>query len=128
MKTKLLKNEEDTLFYAWTLVLFLFFSWIPCLTEVVSSWSNTYYYQSLSDGRRLFLALESISKILEKRLQRNLCFRKLFCIYEQSLWNTSGGVCDCIAPLLKCLTSISVNYLLETLWLFMWCKNKIMAK
>ena len=31
---------------------------------------------------------ESISKILEKHLQRNLHFRKLFCICEQNLWNT----------------------------------------
>ena len=31
---------------------------------------------------------ESIKRILEKYLQRNLHFRKLFCIYEQNLWNT----------------------------------------
>ena len=31
---------------------------------------------------------ESIRKILEKHLQRNLHFRKLFCIYEQNFWNT----------------------------------------
>ena len=32
---------------------------------------------------------KSVSKILEKQLQRNFHFRKLFCIYEQNLWNTS---------------------------------------
>ena len=31
---------------------------------------------------------ESISKILERHLQKNLHFRKVFCIYEQNLWNT----------------------------------------
>ena len=31
---------------------------------------------------------ESIKRILEKYLQRNLYFRKLFYIYEQNLWNT----------------------------------------
>ena len=33
---------------------------------------------------------ESISKILEKHLRWNLHFRKLFCIYEQNLWNMPG--------------------------------------
>ena len=73
---------------------------------------------------------ESISKILEKHLQRNLHFRKLFCIYEKNLWNTPvkefffsvyyapGYICDCLqCTTLKCLTSVSVNHL-ETLWLF----------
>ena len=63
MKTKLLKNEEDILFYGWTLkhytntssLLFFFRTWCP--TEVVSSRSNTYSCRSLSDDRRLFPAL-----------------------------------------------------------------------
>ena len=50
---------------------------------------------------------ESISKILEKHLQRNLHFRQLFCIHEQNIWNTPvkdfffsvcytpGYICDC---------------------------------
>ena len=57
MKSKLLKNEEDILFDAWTLTLFLIFSQRWCLTEVVSSRSNTYYCWSLSDDRCLFPAL-----------------------------------------------------------------------
>ena len=56
MKFKLLKNEEDILFYASTLTL-LFFSWTRCPTEVVSSRSNTYSCRSLSDDRRLFSVL-----------------------------------------------------------------------
>ena len=36
---------------------FLFFSWTWCPTEVVSSWSNTYYCRSLSDDWCLFPAL-----------------------------------------------------------------------
>ena len=51
MKIKLLKNEEDILFYAWTLTLFLFFSRTQCPTEVVSSRSYTYFCRSLSDDR-----------------------------------------------------------------------------
>ena len=51
---------------------------------------------------------KSISKILEKHLQRNLQFRKLFCIYEENLWNnlcrdscfsvyhTPGYICGCL--------------------------------
>ena len=68
---------------------------------------------------------ESISKILEKHLQRNLHFRKLFCICEQiHPWRNSFFqfiillvilVIVCNAPLLKCLASVSVNHLLETL-------------
>ena len=42
MKTKLLKNEEDILFYAWALTLFSFFSWTWCLTEGVSRPSQTH--------------------------------------------------------------------------------------
>ena len=119
---------------------------------------------------------ESISKILEKHLRRNLHFRKLFCIYEQNLWNMPGeelffqfiilivifvsaktrvylgillkkkcwrniiwanlfgcpyhanGIKTRLrspvfvivhnAPLLKLLTSVSVNQPLETQWLF----------
>ena len=64
MKTKLLKNEEDILFYAWTLKhyintssLFLFFSRTQCPTEIVSSQSKNYSCQSLSDDRCLFPAL-----------------------------------------------------------------------
>ena len=52
MKTKRLKNEEDILFYGWTLKhyaktssLFLFFSRTQCTTEIVSSWSNKAYFQ-----------------------------------------------------------------------------------
>ena len=68
---------------------------------------------------------ESISKILEKHLQRNLHFRKLFCIYEKNLWNTPVKefffrftillvifVIVCNVPFIKCLTSVSVNHLL----------------
>ena len=62
MKTKLLKNEEDVLFYAWTLTLFLFFSRTRCPTEVVSSRSNTYYCQSVCNDRRLFPALQLAKK------------------------------------------------------------------
>ena len=58
MKVKLLKNEEDILFYAWTLTLFLFFSQTWCPTEVVSSWSNAYYCGLLSNDRCLLAALE----------------------------------------------------------------------
>ena len=55
MKTKLLKNEEDILFYAWALTLFSFFSWTWCLTEGVSSPSqNTCSCRSLCDDWLLF--------------------------------------------------------------------------
>ena len=54
MKTKLLKNEDNILFYAYTMYTIC---WTLCPTEVVSSQSNTYYCQSLSDDRRLFPAL-----------------------------------------------------------------------
>ena len=64
MKTKLLKNKEDILFYGWTVKhytntssLFLFFSWTWCSTEVVSSQSNTYSCRSLSIDQCLFPAL-----------------------------------------------------------------------
>ena len=57
MKTKLLKHEEDILFHAWTLTLFLLFSRTRYPTEVLSSRSNTYCCRSLSDDRRLFPAL-----------------------------------------------------------------------
>ena len=51
---------------------------------------------------------KSISKILEKHLQRNLLFRKLFHIYEKNVWNslwrhscfsvyrTPGYICGCL--------------------------------
>ena len=54
MKTKLLKNEDNILFYAYTMYTIC---WTLCPTEVVSSQSNTYYCQSLSDDQCLFLAL-----------------------------------------------------------------------
>ena len=81
---------------------------------------------------------ESINKILEKYLQINLHFRKLFCIYEQNLWNTPVKeffffqftvllvifVIVLNVPLIKCLTSVLVNYPLETPCLFRWCIMK----
>ena len=70
MKTKFLKNEEDNLFYAWTLTLFLFFSRTRCLTEVVSSWSNTYYCRSLSNDRHLFPALYIMSYIIKSYIMQ----------------------------------------------------------
>ena len=66
MKTELLKNEDDIFFmlkrtlkplhYINTSSMFLFFSGTRCLTEIVSSRSDTYSSQSLSDDRR-FAAL-----------------------------------------------------------------------
>ena len=71
MKTRLLKNEEDVLFYGWMLKhytntssLFLFFSQTRCLTEIVSSWSNTYSCRSLSDERCIFPALRKVKGVL----------------------------------------------------------------
>ena len=67
MKTELLKNEDDIFFmlkrtlkplhYINTSSMFLFFSGTRCLTEIVSSRSDTYSSQSLSDDRCLFAAL-----------------------------------------------------------------------
>ena len=68
MKTKLLKNEEDILFYAWTLTLFLFFSQTRHPTEAVSSLSNIYYCQSLSDDWHLFPALHLSKTALFQQL------------------------------------------------------------
>ena len=66
---------------------------------------------------------EFINKILGKYLQKNLHLRKLFCIYEQNIWNTPAKefffqfnillvifVIALNAPLLKCLVSNSVNH------------------
>ena len=89
MKSKFLKNEEDILFYAWTLTLFLFFSQTRCPTEVVSSRSNTYYCWSLSDDRRLFPALDIkqicphchglfLFKSFEERVVQNSVFQYYF--------------------------------------------------
>ena len=83
---------------------------------------------------------ESINKILEKYLRRNLHFIKLFCICILfcSVWTKSlKYTCEDFffefsvllvifvivlnAPLLKSLTSASVNHLKETPCLFTWC-------
>ena len=80
-------------------------------------------------------------KILEKYLSRNSHFRRIFCIYEQNLWNTPAKdfflflftIADILlalfvtvlnAALLKYLTSASVNHLLKTPSLFIWCFMK----
>ena len=75
---------------------------------------------------------ESINKIVEKYLRKNLYFKKLLCVYERNIWNAPLkeffffqftillviSVIVLNAPLLKCLTSASVNHFLDTPCLF----------
>ena len=50
MKAKTLKNE-DILFYAWTLTLFLFFSQTQCPTEVVlNQWNIPDVHWTMTDA------------------------------------------------------------------------------
>ena len=59
----------------------------------------------------------SVNKIFEIYLWRNSFFQFTILLVTFAI--------DCNAPLLKCLTSISVNhYLKKTPWLFRWCIMK----
>ena len=107
----------------------------------IGSYSEIYQenFRKTTSKKSIFKvgSFESINKILEKYLRKNLYFRKLFCIYEQSLWNTPVRefffqfiiplvifVIVLNAPLLKCLTSASVKNLLETPCLIIKCIMK----
>ena len=90
----------------------------------IGSYSK-FYLQNWKPKKSFFKvgSSESINKTLGKYLQKKLHFRKLFCIYEQNIWNTPVKefffqfiillvifVIALNALLLKCLISTSVNH------------------
>ena len=129
MKTKLLKNEEDILFYGWVLehyintsFLFLFFSRTWCLAEIVSSRSNTcscwslpnywclfqYWYGSnLPTSMILYvktITLKNDSPSKMTNFQRDLFFKRAF-LKMKALnfisYIVDNIVCDLLIPYLK---------------------------
>ena len=127
MKTELLKNEDDIFFmlkrtlkplhYINTSSMFLFFSGTRCLTEIVSSRSDTYSSQSLSDDRRLFAALYNGHVVLIVNYIAIITQVSVSCTFE-STWIPTTAHLETSGQ-----TVNHPHYFWENLWSNIYVKN-----